>query len=157
MSTLSVRSFVRSSGQLVSRSKDVVAATRKVADIVIIEAPPLLAYHHAEALAHAVDVVLVICEYRVTKSDEAKRVGSVLRSLGAPVLGVVFTDVPLNKNDSRLRLATATPVPQIESTPTSGPESEIESAARADQEPKVESVAPVAPESGLPLAEPQDQ
>lgn len=98
---LPLRPFIRNSGSLVTRAPVVLDALRSVADAVIIEAPPLLAFHHGEALTHAVDVVLVVGECRLTTFDEAQRAGDLLRRLRAPVLGVVFTNVRLGRGDIR--------------------------------------------------------
>jgi len=66
-----------------------------------VEVPPLLAIHHAEALVHSVDAVLVVAECRVTTFDQARRAGDLLRRMGAPVLGVVLTNVRLERADIR--------------------------------------------------------
>jgi hypothetical protein len=92
VSRLSLRPFVSSSGQLVNRAPALFAAARQLADVVIVETPAVLAVHHAEALVHAVDVVLVVAECGTTTMDEARRTSEVLRRLGAPVLGVVLTN-----------------------------------------------------------------
>jgi Mrp family chromosome partitioning ATPase/capsular polysaccharide biosynthesis protein len=92
VSRLSLRSFVSGSGQLVNRAPALFAAARQLADVVIIETPSVLGVHHAEALVHAVDVVLVVAECGTTTMDEARRTSEVLRRLGAPVLGVVLTN-----------------------------------------------------------------
>jgi len=63
--------------------------------------PPLLAVHHAEALARAVDVVLVVAECRFTKFDDARQAGDLLRRMGAPVLGVVLTNIRIGPGDIR--------------------------------------------------------
>ena len=116
VSTLSLRPFVRNSGQLVNRAQVVLDAARQVADVVIVEAPPLLEFHHGEALVHAVDVVLVVSETNVTTFDDADQVGELLRRLGAPVLGLVFTRVPISKKEERvpaLAAPTAPPSPAV--------------------------------------------
>ncbi len=69
--------------------------------MIIVEVPPLLAVHHAEALVHSVDVVLVVAECRVTTFDQARRAGDLLRRMGAPVLGVVLTNVRIERADIR--------------------------------------------------------
>ncbi len=61
----------------------------------------MLAVHHAEALVHAVDVVLVVGECRFTTFDDARKAGDLLRRLGAPVLGVVLTNVRIDQRDIR--------------------------------------------------------
>jgi non-specific protein-tyrosine kinase len=98
---LSLRPFVASSGLLAARAPGIFAAARRLADVVIVEAPPLLAVHHGEALVHAVDVVVVVAESRSTKMDDARRAGEVLRRMGAPVLGVALTRVRLSAGDVR--------------------------------------------------------
>jgi Mrp family chromosome partitioning ATPase len=92
VSRLSLRPFVSGSGQLVNRAPALFAAARQLADVVIVETPGVLAVHHAEALVHAVDVVLVVAECATTTMDDARGTSEVLRRLGAPVLGVVLTN-----------------------------------------------------------------
>ena len=57
--------------------------------------------HHTEALARLVDVVVVVAEYRYTTVDDARQAAELLRRIGAPVLGVVFTNVRIGTNDLR--------------------------------------------------------
>jgi len=101
VSMLSLRPFVKNSAQLVGRAPLVFEAVRQIADVVLVEAPPFLQFHHGEALAHAVDVVLVVGECEATTFDGADETGVLLRRIGAPVLGVVFTEVPLTKAEKR--------------------------------------------------------
>ncbi len=93
VSRLSLRPFVGNGGQLVTHAPAVLQATRQLADVTILESPPLLGSHHAEALVHSVDVVLVVGECAKTTMAEARKAGELLRRLGAPVLGVVLTKV----------------------------------------------------------------
>jgi Mrp family chromosome partitioning ATPase len=86
-------------GHIVTRGPEVIEAARDVADIVIVEAAPLLRSPDGLGLLPAVDVVLAVAEYALTRADDAKKAGSVLRRLGAPVLGVVFTNVPHKPRD----------------------------------------------------------
>jgi Mrp family chromosome partitioning ATPase len=102
VSMLSLRHFMRNSGQLVSRSKEVFDAARQVADVVIVEAPAFLRYHHGEAMVHSVDAVIVVVESGVTTVPDAQDMGDVLRRLGAPVLGVVFTGEELSAAQRRV-------------------------------------------------------
>jgi polysaccharide biosynthesis transport protein len=111
---LSLRHFVVNSGQLVTRAPEVFDAARSLADTIVVESPPFLESHHGEALLHAVDVVLVVVECRSTRSDQLKKTANLLRRLGAPVLGVVLTNV------GGPRAAAARPEP----APTSEPEPE---------------------------------
>ncbi len=98
---LDLRHFIENSGQLVLRMPAVLHATRAVSDVIIIEAPPLLAVHHVEALSQLVDVVLVVGECGTTTFTEARRSGDLLRRMAAPVLGVVLTNVRLQYRDPR--------------------------------------------------------
>lgn len=107
---LQLHPFVRNSARLVTRAPLVFEAASQVSDVIIVETPPLLAFHHAEALAQAVDVVLVVGEIHSTTNEEAKRSGDLLRRIGAPVLGVVLTNVRLHRRDAR-HLATRRPQP----------------------------------------------
>ena len=108
LSMLSLRPFVKNSAQLVGRAAPIFEAARQIADVVIVEAPPFLEFHHGEALAHAVDVVLVVGECNETTFDQADQTGVLLRRIGAPVLGVVFTEEPLPKSEKRRQKAPAT-------------------------------------------------
>ncbi len=67
----------------------------------IVEVPPILAVHHAEALARSVDVVLVVAECKFTTFDDARQAGDQLRRMGAPVLGVVLTNIRIPHSDIR--------------------------------------------------------
>ncbi len=102
VSLLSLRYFMRNSGQLVSRAKDVFDAARQVADVVIVEAPAFLRYHHGEAMVHSVDAVVVVVDSGVTEAPDAQDMGDILRRLGAPVLGVVFTGEELSRTQRRV-------------------------------------------------------
>jgi Mrp family chromosome partitioning ATPase len=101
LSMLSLHPFVKNSAQLVNRAAPIFDAARQIADVVLVEAPPFLEFHHGEALAHAVDVVLVVGESGETTFDQADQTGILLRRIGAPVLGVVFTETPLDKSEKR--------------------------------------------------------
>ncbi len=101
VSRLPLRPFISRSGQLVTRVPAILEAARNVSDVIIVEVPPLLAVHHAEALVRVADAVLVVAECRYTTFDHARRAGDLLRRMGAPVLGVVLTGVRLDRSDIR--------------------------------------------------------
>ncbi len=90
---LSLGHFLANPGQVVTRAPAVLDALRSLVDVVIVEVPPFLTVHHGEGLAHDADVVLTVAETNVTTTDEAARMGRLLRRLDAPVLGVVLTNV----------------------------------------------------------------
>jgi Mrp family chromosome partitioning ATPase len=102
VSMLSLRHFMRNSGQLVARAKEVFDAARQVADVVIVEAPAFLRFHHGEAMVHSVDAVVVVVDNGVTEAPDAEDMGDILRRLGAPVLGVVFTGEELSRQQRRV-------------------------------------------------------
>ncbi len=118
---LPLGSFIANSGQLVTRAPSLLKAARRLVDVVIVETPPLLAVHHAEALSHAVDVVLVVAECGVTTFDEARRAGDRLRRIEAPVLGVVLTNVKVPRNDIR-QMASQQRPPDPQASPPSPPD-----------------------------------
>ena len=101
VSSVSLSEFVANSAQLVIRAPGIIRAARDLADVVIVEAPPVLAYHDTEALSQAVDVVLVVGDCAETKLEGAKRTGELLRRMHAPVLGVVLTSVEIGTRDIR--------------------------------------------------------
>lgn len=101
ISRLSMTHFIGVSGQLVTRAPALLRAARELADVVFVEAPSLLAVHDGEALTPSVDAVLVVAEVMTTTFEQAKRAGELLRRVGAPVLGVVLTNVPLRAGDTR--------------------------------------------------------
>jgi Mrp family chromosome partitioning ATPase len=93
--------FVANSGQLALRGPAVLEAARHLAEVILVEAPPLLGFHDAEALAPSVDVVLVVGECLATTFDQAKRSGDLLRRIGAPVIGVALTNMRIGSRDIR--------------------------------------------------------
>jgi Mrp family chromosome partitioning ATPase len=125
---LNLRHFIENSGQLVTRMPAVLDATRPLVDVIIIEAPPMLAVHHVEALSQAVDVVLVVGECGTTTFDQAHRSGDLLRRMGAPVLGVVLTNVRLKPRDARQ-------FPVLSQPALTGPTVLAKDAEGADREP----------------------
>ena len=99
-------------------ARAVLDAARTLCDVVIVEVPPLLAVHHAEALARAVDVVLVVGECGATTFGDARKAGDLLRRIDAPVLGVVLTNVRIDQKDIRFtvprRVVPVAPQPEPE-------------------------------------------
>ena len=93
--------FVANSGQLALRGPAVLEAARHLAEVILVEAPPLLGFHDAEALAPSVDVVLIVGECLATTFDQAKRSGDLLRRIGAPVIGVALTNMRIGSRDIR--------------------------------------------------------
>ncbi len=95
--------LLQTRSQVVAQGPSIIEAAREVADVVIVEGPPLLAAHDAIALLPAVDVVLLVAEFAFTKIDQAKEAGDLLRRFRAPVLGVALTNVP-RRGDEFIRI-----------------------------------------------------
>jgi hypothetical protein len=81
-------------GQVVTQGPGIIEAAREVADAVLIDAPALLTTHDAVALLPAVDVVLIVAQYSLTRADEARESGDLLRRFRAPILGIAYTNLP---------------------------------------------------------------
>jgi len=64
------------------------------ADIVIIDAPPVLLYAAAAELAAIADAALLVARYGKTKVEEVQQAWVTLGQVGTPVLGVVLNGVP---------------------------------------------------------------
>jgi Mrp family chromosome partitioning ATPase len=128
-------SFIGNSGQLVMRAPSLLTSAASLVDLVIVETPPLLAVHHAEALSHAVDAVLVVAECRVTTFDEARRAGDRLRRIEAPVLGIVLTNVNVPRNDIRQAVPRRQPEGASQADPDKEPAFVVSGGSGAAQEP----------------------
>jgi protein-tyrosine kinase len=122
---LPLRDFVDNSGQLVTRAPAVIEAARSVADVIVVEAPPLLAVHHAEALAHSVDVVLLVGECWETTFEDARKAGELLRRMEAPVLGLVLTNVRISRRDKRHAQESLRGMPGLDDEPTTDPAGQL--------------------------------
>ena len=82
-------SLVSNPGELLAAHFPVFAAARALADIVLIDSPPVLAANDAAEIIPAVDGVLVVARLGRTRRNAARSATNLLESLGAPVLGVV--------------------------------------------------------------------
>jgi Mrp family chromosome partitioning ATPase len=92
VSRLRLDRVLESRGQIMAYGPEILDSARELADVVIVDSPPLLASHDALALLPAVDAVLVVAEQGVTKSEDARKASDLLHRFGAPVLGVVLTN-----------------------------------------------------------------
>ena len=91
VSRLDLRYFVAHPAQVVIRVPEVLAALRKVVDVVLLEVPSYLSVHHGEGLTPLADVVLVVAERETTTLDEMRRISAMLKRLDAPVVGMALT------------------------------------------------------------------
>ena len=81
-------------------ARRLLAELRSQYDYVVVDSTPLLAVTDAAIMAAGADGVLVIARHGNTKRDQlAHAVGS-LRNVGAPVLGAVFTMMPIRGSSS---------------------------------------------------------
>ena len=72
------------------RHVDLVATARRLADVVLIDAPPVLLTHDAGRLAPLVDSVVLMCELGIVTAREAGLAVEALRRVGAPLQGVIL-------------------------------------------------------------------
>ncbi len=68
------------------------------ADIVLLDAPPIVAVSDAAVLASKVDGVILVVNAGKTKRDLARRAKSLLAKANANVLGVVLNNAPLERS-----------------------------------------------------------
>jgi non-specific protein-tyrosine kinase len=68
---------------------------RREYDLVLIDSPPLLPVTDAAAVAPATDGVLLVCRFRQTTKVQVEAAAAALRAVSAPLLGTVFTMVPM--------------------------------------------------------------
>jgi capsular exopolysaccharide synthesis family protein len=80
------------------QARDVLEALGEIADIVIIDTPPVVVVTDASVLANAVDGVAVVAALGETARDSVKRATSVLASSRTRLLGVIFNKVEASRN-----------------------------------------------------------
>jgi Mrp family chromosome partitioning ATPase/capsular polysaccharide biosynthesis protein len=85
---------LRNLGDVAAAGCRLVDEARTVADVVIIDTPPLLATNDASELLAACDAVVLVCRIGKTTVDSARRTRELLERLSAPVTGVVAIGVP---------------------------------------------------------------
>jgi capsular polysaccharide biosynthesis protein/Mrp family chromosome partitioning ATPase len=69
---------------------ELVSAGRSLADVVLIDTPPVLLAHDAGRLSPVADSVVLMCEIGGVKAAEARLAVDRLRRVGAPLTGVVL-------------------------------------------------------------------
>lgn len=72
--------------------RELLAERRKVADFVIIEAPPVLDAAECLALAPLVDGILVVADAKHTGRDEVAQVRDQFDQVGGEILGAVLSN-----------------------------------------------------------------
>jgi capsular exopolysaccharide synthesis family protein len=76
---------------LLSKMASIIGAARRYADVVIIDAPPLLTANDAIEIVPYVDTVLVVSRAGATTAEHAERASDALGRIQAPVTGVALT------------------------------------------------------------------
>lgn len=85
---------LRSFGDVAAVGRVLIEEARSLADVVIVDTPPLLATNDASELIPACDAVVVVSRVGKTSADGARRTRFLLERLGAPVAGIVAVAVP---------------------------------------------------------------
>jgi capsular exopolysaccharide synthesis family protein len=80
---------LRSFGDVANAGRALVAEARELADVVIIDTPPILATNDATELIPAVDAVVMVARIGRTTADGGRRAHTLLDRLAAPAAGVV--------------------------------------------------------------------
>lgn len=75
------------------RMSDVIAALQTQADIILFDAPPVIAVTDAAVLASKVDAVLLVVSAGKTKREHAKKAKALLEKVNARLIGTVLNNV----------------------------------------------------------------
>lgn len=72
---------------------------RKIYDMILIDAPPVLAVTDAAVLSRLADGVVLVLAAKETKKEAARKVKQALEKVGANILGVLLTKTIINKDN----------------------------------------------------------
>jgi non-specific protein-tyrosine kinase len=78
------------------RMEEIVAALKAQADIVLFDAPPVLAVTDAALLAAKLDGALLVVEAGGTRREHAQRAKEMLEKLNIRVVGAVLNNAPVD-------------------------------------------------------------
>jgi capsular exopolysaccharide synthesis family protein len=81
-------------GDVSANGREILNQARKLADVVIVDTPPLLVTNDAVELIPAADTTIIVCRSNKTTRDAAVRCRDLLERLGAAVSGVVLIGDP---------------------------------------------------------------
>jgi capsular exopolysaccharide synthesis family protein len=79
-----------------ARNKDVFSALGNLADIVLVDSPPVLPVTDASLISTQVDATLVVVSAGLTTAKDLARALETLGQVDAPVTGAVLNTVPVN-------------------------------------------------------------
>jgi capsular exopolysaccharide synthesis family protein len=105
---------LRSLGDVANAGRAMVDEARTLADVVLIDTPPILATNDATELIPASDAVVIVARIGRTTADSAKRTHTLLERLAAPAAGVVVNGLssPEAAYSSYYRSAMPAPAPR---------------------------------------------
>lgn len=75
------------------RMSDVIAALQQQADVILFDAPPVVAVTDAAVLASKVDAVLLVVSAGKTKREHARKARALLEKVNARLIGTVLNNV----------------------------------------------------------------
>jgi capsular exopolysaccharide synthesis family protein len=78
------------------RMEEIIATLREKADLVLFDAPPIIAVTDAAVLASKVDGVLLVIKAGTTKRDHAQRAKALLEKVNARLVGAVLNNVHMD-------------------------------------------------------------
>ena len=81
-------------GEFVGTAKirGILQELKKLADVVLVDGPPLLPVSDARTIASEVDGVIFVSRWKLVRRSTVKDAAKVLERLQTPLLGVVVTD-----------------------------------------------------------------
>lgn len=83
------------------KMSEILSQAHEKADIIVLDAPPVLAVTDASVLAPRVDGVLLVVKPGVTKLVACKQAVEQLNRVGAKILGVVLNDISIKRSSYR--------------------------------------------------------
>ena len=81
-------------GEVIEPGQDLISRARTLADVVIVDAGPMLSVNDPSALLPETDAVVLVARSGRTTADDALHTREQLSRLGAPLLGVTLVGVP---------------------------------------------------------------
>jgi len=78
------------------RMEDIIASLTEKADVVLFDAPPIIAVTDAAVLSSKVDGVLLVINAGKTKREHAQRAKALLEKVNARLVGAVLNNVPFD-------------------------------------------------------------
>lgn len=78
------------------RMEEIIATLREKADLVLFDAPPIIAVTDAAVLASKVDGVLLVIKAGTTKRDHAQQAKALLEKVNARLVGAVLNNVRMD-------------------------------------------------------------